>query len=258
MLWYKTWLETRWRFAIGLMLLIGSAVVVVTTYPTVIKQLAGVAEPALADVGGPLGEQIRAGLEASRDYRGYVWWQWFRQNLRDTWTLFAVMIGTGGLLSQASGGAALFTLSMPVSRRRLLGVRAATGLAELGVLAIVPSLIVAALSPAIGETYSVVDTLVHVVCLFVVGAVFFGLAFFLSTVFSDVWRPALIAAAIFYALSFVEQITSGLSGRGVVAVMSGESYFRAGQIPWIGLLVSAAAALALIYGSFVNIERRDF
>ena len=52
------------------------------------------------------------------------------------WTLFAVLLGTGGLLSQASGGGALFTLSLPVSRNRLLGVRAATGLAELLVLAL--------------------------------------------------------------------------------------------------------------------------
>ena len=44
-----------------------------------------------------------------------------------------MLLGTGGLLSQAIGGGALFTLSLPVSRERLLGVRAATGLAELAV-----------------------------------------------------------------------------------------------------------------------------
>ena len=41
-----------------------------------------------------------------------IWWV----------TLFAVLLGTGGMLSQPSGDAVLFTLSMPASRRRLLGL----------------------------------------------------------------------------------------------------------------------------------------
>ncbi len=37
MLWYKSWLETRWRFVIGLVLLMFSAASTVFTYPEVIK-----------------------------------------------------------------------------------------------------------------------------------------------------------------------------------------------------------------------------
>ena len=145
-------------------------------------------------------------MELARNYRGYVWSQWFRQNLPQMWTLFAVLLGTGGLLSQASGGGALFTLSLPVSRSRLLGVRAATGLAELLVLALVPSLLLPLLSPAVGQTYSVGDALVHGVCLFIAGAVFFSLAFLLSTVFSDVWRPLLIVLCVATVLAFGELV----------------------------------------------------
>src|SRR5260370_15354436 len=35
MLWYKSWLETRWRFLIGLVLLLFSALSTVFTYPQV-------------------------------------------------------------------------------------------------------------------------------------------------------------------------------------------------------------------------------
>ena len=80
-------------------------------------------------------------------------------------SLFAVLLGTGGLLSQASGGGALFTLSLPVSRKRLLGVRAATGLAELLALAFVPPLLLPLLSPAVGQSYGIGDALVHGACL---------------------------------------------------------------------------------------------
>jgi len=210
------------------------------------------------DASGAIGRQVREAAALARDYRGYAWSQWFRQNDIQMWTLFAVLLGTGGLLSQASGGGGLFTLSMPASRSRLLGVRAAAGLAELLVLAFVPSLLLPILSPAIGQTYGLGDALVHSACLFVAGAVFFNLAVLLSTVFSDVWRPALgvLCGAIVLALS--EQAIGGLSTYSIFRVMSGESYFRNGGLPWAGLLASTAASSALILAATRNIARQDF
>ena len=48
--------------------------------------------------------------------RGWVWVQWFRQNLLQTGTLFAVVLGSGGVISSSKGG--LFTLSLPVPASR--------------------------------------------------------------------------------------------------------------------------------------------
>ena len=259
MLWHKAWLETRWRFLIGFAVLMCSAIAVVFTYPEVASRL-GSLDAATADVGGRLGAEIREGLAATREYHGYVWWQWFRQNLRDMWTLFAVLLGAGGLLSQTSGGGALYTLSLPVSRSRLLQVRAVTGLLELAVLALVPSLAISLVSPAIGQHYSVVDGLIHAVCMVLGGAIFFSLAFMLSTVFADVWRPALIAIAVFYGISFVELMSSpNPSSRvGPISVMTADSYFRSGVVPWFGLALSLLASCAMLYAAVRNIERRDF
>jgi hypothetical protein len=255
MLWYRSWLETRWRFLIGFVLLTCSAAVAVFWYPTVAKQLSLAQSVAIA---GILGEELREATEHAREYRGYVWWQWFRQTQRETWTIFAVLLGTGGLLSQRSGGAALFTLSLPVSRTRLLVVRAATALAELFVLALVPALVVPLLSPAIGETYSLADALVHGGCLFIAGTAFFSLAFLLSTVFSDVWRPAVIAIAVAYLLFFAELVSPDLSRYGFFRVMTAQEYFRAGALPWAGLLAIATASAGMLYASTLNIARQDF
>ena len=83
MLWYKAWLETRWRFFIGLGLLLCSAAAAVATYPQVVKLLPLVP----TDVGGEIGRQIREAAELSRSYRGYIWSNWFRQNLLQMATL---------------------------------------------------------------------------------------------------------------------------------------------------------------------------
>jgi hypothetical protein len=173
-------------------------------------------------------------------------------------TLFAVLLGTGGLLSQVSGGGALFTLSLPVTRARLLGVRAATGLAELLLLAVVPPLVLPVLSSAVGQTYSLQDALVHGACFFIAGAVVFSLAFLLSTVFHDVWRPALIAGCAAAVLGLSEPFFPDLARYGLFATMDGELYFRGGGLPWLGLFASAAVSVAMLLAATQNIARRDF
>lgn len=255
MLWYKSWLETRWRFVIGLLLLALSALAIVFAYPQVVKLLPMVSN---VDLSGELGRRVAESAELARDYRGYLWSQWFGGKLTQQWTLFAVLLGTGGLLAQSSGGGTLFTLSLPVSRNRLVGVRAATGLAELLVLAFVPSLLLPLFSPAVGQTYGIGHTLVHAACMFVAGSVFFSLAFLLSTIFSDVWRPLLIVlcAAILLALS--EYVFPDLARFSLFRVMSAEVYFRGGGLPWLGLLASAAISVVMLYLATRNIARQDF
>ena len=252
-IWYKSWLETRWRFLIGFALLACSAVANVMIYPKLMALLPTVAVPA---GGGPLARQIREALELSREFRGYVWSNWFGQNLRNMGTLFAVILGTGGILAHRANGA-LFTLSLPVSRKRVLGVRAAAGLAELLVLVFVPSLLIPLIAPAVGKSYGAGDALVQSLCLFIVTSVFFALAFLLSTSFSDPWRPVLITLAVAFAVGLVDQVVRSTSF-GVFRVMSAELYFRTGHVPWGGLLASAAASAALYFAAAANVARRDF
>jgi ABC-type transport system involved in multi-copper enzyme maturation permease subunit len=255
MLWQKSWLETRWRFLIGLALLVFSAGANVMLYPQMLKLLPLGAK---LDIGGELGRQVAQSIELASTYRGYVWSQWFLKNMPQQWGIFAVLLGTGGLLAQSSSGSALFTLSLPITRARLLTIRAATALLELLVLALVPSLVISIVSPAVGETYSVADAIVHGACIFVGGTVFFSLAFLLSTVFVDVWRPLVIAVCVAGALSVADQLARTPSSYSIYRVMTAESYFRAGALPWPGLVAAALASTAMLYAATRNIARQDF
>jgi hypothetical protein len=254
MLWYKFWLDTRWRFLIGLVLMAGSAFAIVLAYPRML-QLMPLLPP--ADTGTEIGRRIREVALLSREYRGYVWSQWFRQQPTQLGTLFAVLLGTGGLVSP-SGGGALFTLSLPVSRERLVAIRAAAGLLEFLAIAVVSSLVFPLVSPAVAQSYGIGSALVHALCWFAAGAVFFSLALFLSTVFSDVWRPLLLACAAAFALAMADFVFRDLAPYSIFRVMSAESYFRTGALPWLGVLASAAISAAVLYGAAINFARRDF
>jgi ABC-type transport system involved in multi-copper enzyme maturation permease subunit len=224
----------------------------VLLYPQVMKLMPSVPP---ADEGSAIVRQIREAAELMRSYRGYIVAQWFRQNLPQLWTIMAALLGSGGMLTQ---GAALFTLSLPVSRAQLSGVRALVGLAELLALAIGPTLLIPLLSPAVGESYAVGEALMHAVCLFTAGTVFFSLAFLLSTAFADVWRPLLLSLAVAVALASAEALFHQMSIHGIFGLMSGDTYFRTGALPWLGLVASAAASAAMLWLATISISRRDF
>jgi ABC-2 type transport system permease protein len=253
MLWYKAWLETRWRFVVGMLLLLCFGAVVVLTHPLVETMKVEV-----PNLPGSLGEQVREAFALMTTYDGYVWSQWFGKNLLQFWTLFAVLLGVGGLATEASRGTALWTLSLPVTRRRLLGVRAGVGALELLALAVVPSLFVWALSPVVGQRYALASALAYSLMTFVGGMFFYGLALLLSTVFGDQLKPILAGMAVSILMGLLSMFSKRLAGYSVYNVMSGERYFAGGAPPWAGLLVCVALAALMFYASLRVLERRDF
>jgi hypothetical protein len=251
MVWQKAWLDTRWRFVTGLILLLVLACGTLVDYRAV-QQI--VPRPDISfDVSTTMGRALKDAFDTQRDYRGFVWWQWFRQNLAQFWTLFAILIGAGGLLAGSAGDGALYTLTLPASRRQILQGRVVVGLGELALLALGPSLLIPLMSPTIGEHYSMVDTAVHAGCIVVAGSMWFVLTILLSTLFRDIWRPMLIAGA----LALVTAAAEFAVGTGPFHVMSAAAYFRSGDVPVGGLLALASIAAALWYAADHSYAVRD-
>src|SRR4030095_16811011 len=127
MLWYKAWLDTRWRFVIPLVVVAVNVWGLILEYPPVADLLRSVqVHPDALVQSGALGRAILESVDAERTYRGYIWYPWFRNNLSQLAILFAVLLGSGNLLSGGAG--TLFTLSLPRSRNAWLATRAALGL----------------------------------------------------------------------------------------------------------------------------------
>jgi ABC-2 type transport system permease protein len=253
MAWYKSWLDTRGRFLIGFVLLCVSATALVFEYPRIENMLPLVSG---TDRSTVIGRAIANAIELERSYRGFIWSQWFGHNLASLTTLFAALLGSGSPFSGSASRGVLFTLALPVSRRRWIGTRAGVGLAELLALATLPSLAIPLLSPLVGQHYPLSETVVHGACLFIVSAAFFSLALALSTVFNDLWRPLLTTCAVALVLGIGAALFPSLGGP--FAVMSAESYFRDGSVPWLGLLISIAVSLVLLYSAARHVENCDF
>lgn len=257
MLWHKAWLETRWRFISALFILTilaGGNVYDFLATQRLLPRLNATTSSPTAEASGIAGV-IREAIELQKTFRGFIWYQAFRQTLTQMGVFFAVLLGCGGLLSESSKGSALFTLSLPVTRRQLLGARFGTGLGQLFAVSMMPPLAITMLAPTIGQHFAFVDALAHGLCMFAVAAVFFSLASFLSTLFGDIWRPLLIAIGIACGIAMLSFVIPQLA---LFSVMSGESYFRTGSLPWTGVLTSVVLATALLYSAAESLERRDF
>jgi ABC-type transport system involved in multi-copper enzyme maturation permease subunit len=254
MLWHKAWRETRSRFIAALVILTLMSGAKVYEYVVTLRMMP-LAESVLSGDNSPLGAALRDAIAVQREFRGFIWYNSFRDNLTMMGVLFAVLLGCGGLMAEAKKGSAFFTLSLPVTRTQLLGARVGTGLAQCLTIAMIPPLVIPLLAPAIGQQFSVIDALAHGLCLFFVGALFFSLASFLSTLFGDIWRPLLIAVFIACLAALLQ---FGVPQLGVFRVMSGEDYFRHGTLPWMGFVTTAVLASALLYSARETLERRDF
>ncbi|HEV2706863.1 MAG TPA: hypothetical protein VGV59_13120 [Pyrinomonadaceae bacterium] len=253
MLWYKAWLETRWRFLTGLVLCIASCGVVIFTQPLTENM-----QISIPDLGAELNKMVQEALRLASTYPGYVWSQWFGKNLLQLWMFFAVIIGVGGVVAEGARGSAQWTLSLPVTRRRLFGVRAGMGAAELLALAVVPSLFIPLFSRSIGKSYPVSEVLIYSLILFVGGLSVYCLALLLSTIFAEQLKAIIIGVVLVFGVSLLPLFDARLTPYMVATLMSGQEYFKTGALPWAALAAYTALAVALYMLALRVLERRDF
>ena len=253
MLWYKAWLETRWRFLIALVLGAGLSAVVVLTQPLTENMQLN-----MPDLGGRLNELVQEALKMASTYPGYIWSQWFGKNLLQLWSFFAIIIGVGGVATESARGSAPWTLSLPVTRRRLLGIRAATGALELLALALGPSLMIPLLSRLIGKSYPVNEAVIYSLILFIGGLFFYSMAILLSTLFGEQLKAIILGLVFVFVMGLVPLLNKNLAPYSVTTMMSGQQYFLTRALPLMGLLVYLALSAALYVLALRILERRDF
>ncbi len=186
-------------------------------------------DPSVAGGNAIVRNALAEAIAAEQTFRGYIWYQWFGQNFRWSIVLFAALLGSGSALS-ASGRGLLFSLALPVARRRWLEARGVIGAAQVLAFALVPSLLIPLLAPVVGESYSVTDALVHGSLIFVLASVFFALAMLASAIVDDFGRAIVLTTVGAIVVGFAEVALP--RGHGLFAALTGEAYYRSGTLPW--------------------------
>jgi hypothetical protein len=226
MLWYKAWLETRWRVAFWLVCTAG-----LLFLPKFLN-----APPKAAWVGFQL-QSVLMGC------------------------FVAIYLAGSGINTQTLYGATsgfhpsmLFTLSLPVSRRQLLLARAGLGALETCVLVLLNEWITLSFRPA---ATSLSDSLRYglrtVLCTMAV----YALSVFAACILDEMWQftgvaLALVILSLIQSRSHVVALLSPLRGMNLMSVPI------TAPLPWPSLLTSAAMILVLLWLSIMVVERREY
>jgi hypothetical protein len=147
MLLYKAWIETRVRFFAGLV----AAAIVCIFY---MEQHAWLVGMWTAELQNPHGYHMKWMPLGIHEYGWYLWHYLYDTYLQQVWALFAILFAFGGLIRERNGGTVLFSLGLPVSRRRWLFTRLAVALLESIGLSLFAVLVIVFGSAAIHQTYS--------------------------------------------------------------------------------------------------------
>src|SRR5438876_12165618 len=120
MLWYKAWRESRARF------LLTAAVWTFLCAGLMYRARTGFPPPERPDL----------------PYSAWVWANIYGNMNPTVFIILVMVLGLGGLRRERPVGTAAFTLSLPVTRTRLVIVRAALGLLQVFILSFIPAVLI--------------------------------------------------------------------------------------------------------------------
>jgi len=229
MLWWKAWREIKWRFAFALATVLAGI-------------LAAYARngPAYADTNTLL-------LAVSL-----------------MWLISAGLLAGSGVKTQdplqagkGLNGSTQFTLSLPVSRLRLVYVRANVGLAAMVAMMVISTIAAMLLFPNIRARFSATDLAMWIVTAACCGAAFHAISILTSMVLSDVWQMwaaflivgALKALSVLFALPAQWDVFDALVHASPLIKHS---------LPWPAILISLVVSGVIFRVAVKIAQTREF
>lgn len=238
MLWYKAWLETRSRFLIAL-----------------------VGISALCSYFVFHGNREKLWFTKVSYYSMVI--HEGHATLVMTWIVAVTLLMMGGLLGEKAVGASSFTLALPVSRARLMGVRIGVGFLQAMTLVVVPWIAMLLISSFTGFTHSMFQVGFHMVLLAGGGLLFLAMALLVSTFVEGEYTAPLVSfgGVILLVIGFGGE---SLRAYNPVRFLTGEQFLDrhtmllVGPIPWMHIGVTILIAAFSVVMSVTAIRRREF
>jgi ABC-2 type transport system permease protein len=236
LLWYKAWLETRSRFL--------TCLTVLTIFCAVfIHHAQGYLHP-----------------EWKTDFYHLLFIA--HEYVVIVWILSVVLLGMGGLVREKAHGTSLLTLSLPVSRAQLLGVRIAVGVLEAITLGVVPWVTIFLVSSAGGMPVLVRQVGFYVLLLIGGGLVYFAMAVLVSSlVEGEYTAPAVAFGLVFLATILFDAWLRRLNLWRLVTggfYIDRNTYLLSGHFPWMGTFASLSVAALMLFVSVKVLQKREF
>jgi len=235
-LWYKAWLETRARFLTSLATL--------TIFCAVfVGHAQGMIHP-----------------EWKADFNRLLFVS--QQFIVIIWILAVVLLGMGGIVREKAIGSSSLTLSLPVSRARLVGIRVGVGLLEALTLAVVPWTTIFLVSSLARMPILITQVGFYILLLVGGGSTYFAMAVLVSSLVEGEYTSPAVAfgAVLLSAIIFDAWLRPYNLWRLVTGdfYIDRHTYLLSWPFPWRGTLASVSATALMLFASVKAIQRREF
>jgi hypothetical protein len=234
MLWYKTWLETRFKILFMLLFAVFPIPLMTLSHPA-----NPAPQPTLAAMAGGIGF-----------FALY-------------YSLVPLLLAGSGIKTQALQarkglhGSMYFTLSMPVSRFRLLATRAGLGILEaFAVLAVAPCAVWIIFQP-LRTHITPSDLLAYWVTLSVCGSAFYFLGVLLSTILDDLTQNWTSMFGIVF-LRWLGSLPHVPLSINLFQAMGTSSPLFTHTLPWASMGVSVGVSLILFLIALKIVQAREY
>ena len=237
-MWRKLWLESRWRFLIGIALVAAVSSV----------------DVAQADIVMP-----RLGLLHDQ-FNQFVWKMYFTR-VSLAWILATLLLTAGGLCREQTLGTSLFSLSLPISRKRWLITRALMAAGESLALAFVPTVVIPVVSSFTGHAYSPWQAAKFSLLMFLTGLATFGVGVLGSSLMQGEYAAVLLGIGYVFLIGMAANIA--LPAGQYADYITGRYHMDAnwhltGGWPWWAVAGNLAAAILFLTIAARQLEQRDF
>ncbi len=251
MLWYKAWRESRTRFAVSALAMAGFCLFAVLFHNQIQSHLS---YPLRGLRGSDYSEQIHHLIYAG--------------TAKGVFAILVMFLGLGGLLRERAHRTATFTLTLPVSRLRLVATEIVVGALELAGLSLLPALLIPSLSLLVHQYYPLTEALHFSILWFGCGSIIFAAAYLLSVVLGGQYMAPM---ACYVALMLEALISNWPSLRpyrlnvmwtmgefGTMHWNSQHNLLLTDPLPWARLLTIMVIALGMLALAARITQRQDF
>ncbi len=230
MLWMKAWLETRWRFCF----LLGFALLTIL-----------------------MGEQ-GGGLRSAENARNLM----FAQSMISI--LAAIQLAGAGIRTQSSfrakaglHGSTQYTLSMPVSRLRLLTVRALLGYLETTGVVIFMLVSAWSLFPLVRGDSTSSDLLKLLLAALACVLCFYFMSVIIATVLDEIWQT--YGSYCLVGLAWWASTRLALpSSANIFSFSTDASPLITHSLPWPAMVISLVMSIVLFFTALVIVNTHEY
>lgn len=245
--WKKEVYAAKFKFFTGFLVLAVLAVGIPLLYDITVRLVENLSPPDFLK-----GQEVFL-----KDYRLYIWSQWFGKNLYQFGSVMAAIFGAGIISSEVSRKTMQFLLAKPIRREDVFTVKFIVNFAALALTVLASTIVLYITVVATGHKVPVVEMAQNIIMALAGMAVIYSIAVYFSTVFDRTLKSAIVTGIIAMSL-FVPGFFPGLHYYSVYYHMTGYDIALGKGFPLIPLAVLIIITAAFYMLGRNRFKKRDF